>query len=85
GYTDHVADYMANADLMLSKPGGITLFETIAAKETEDCLDAVERLIHNDGALAWMAGNMRRLKAEQEPAPLAAILNKLSAGKRVCA
>lgn len=29
GYTDRVYDYMARADLMLSKPGGITLFETI--------------------------------------------------------
>ncbi len=29
GYTDRVYDYMAQADLMLSKPGGITLFETI--------------------------------------------------------
>lgn len=29
GYTDRVYDYMAWADLMLSKPGGITLFETI--------------------------------------------------------
>ena len=29
GFTDRVYDYMAWADLMLSKPGGITLFETI--------------------------------------------------------
>ena len=29
GFTDRVYDYMAQADLMLSKPGGITLFETI--------------------------------------------------------
>lgn len=29
GFTDHVYDYMAAADLMLSKPGGVTLFETI--------------------------------------------------------
>ena len=29
GFTDRVYDYMARADLMLSKPGGITLFETI--------------------------------------------------------
>lgn len=29
GFTDRVYDYMAEADLMLSKPGGITLFETI--------------------------------------------------------
>lgn len=29
GYTDRVYDYMAQADLMLSKPGGITLFEAI--------------------------------------------------------
>lgn len=29
GYTDRVYEYMAWADLMLSKPGGITVFETI--------------------------------------------------------
>lgn len=29
GFTDQVADYMASADLLLSKPGGITLFEAI--------------------------------------------------------
>lgn len=29
GFTDRVYDYMARADLMLTKPGGITLFETI--------------------------------------------------------
>jgi len=29
GFTDRVADYMAHSDLLLSKPGGITLFEAI--------------------------------------------------------
>jgi processive 1,2-diacylglycerol beta-glucosyltransferase len=29
GYTDHVDKYMENADLIITKPGGITLFETI--------------------------------------------------------
>lgn len=29
GFTDRVADHMASADLLLSKPGGITLFEAI--------------------------------------------------------
>lgn len=29
GYTDRVSDYMARSDLMLSKPGGITLFEAV--------------------------------------------------------
>lgn len=29
GFTDRVYDYMARADLALTKPGGITLFETI--------------------------------------------------------
>ncbi|MEG1858573.1 MAG: glycosyltransferase, partial [Pseudoflavonifractor sp.] len=116
GYTEHVADYMANADLMLSKPGGITLFETIAselpllawepflqqeinnarfltragigaiaAKETEDCLDAVASLIHNDGALAWMSGNMRRLKSRLEKHCLAAVLETVSSAKGACA
>ncbi len=29
GYTSHVWEYMAQADLIVTKPGGITLFETI--------------------------------------------------------
>lgn len=32
GYTDQVHQYMAQADLILSKPGGITLFETICSE-----------------------------------------------------
>lgn len=32
GFTDRVYEYMARADLMLSKPGGITLFEAISAQ-----------------------------------------------------
>ncbi len=32
GYTDQVSQYMKNADLVISKPGGITLFETIYAE-----------------------------------------------------
>ena len=32
GYTDRVFDYMAQSDLLLSKPGGITLFEAISAE-----------------------------------------------------
>lgn len=31
GYTDKVADYMAKADLIITKPGGITTFEAIAS------------------------------------------------------
>ncbi|MEG2989282.1 MAG: glycosyltransferase [Oscillospiraceae bacterium] len=31
GYTDKVYQYMAKADLMLSKPGGITVFEAITS------------------------------------------------------
>lgn len=32
GYVSHVWDYMAKADLIVSKPGGITLFEAIFAR-----------------------------------------------------
>jgi len=32
GYTDHVWDYMSRADLVVTKPGGITLFEAIFAQ-----------------------------------------------------
>ena len=93
GYTDRVYGYMAQADLMLSKPGGITMFESIfselpllawepflqqeinnarfllragigavAAKEIEDCLEAIRNLIYDREKLSAMAGNMRRLK-----------------------
>lgn len=32
GYTDKVHEFMADADLILTKPGGITLFETIRSE-----------------------------------------------------
>ena len=32
GFTDKIADYMAAADLVLTKPGGITTFESIASR-----------------------------------------------------
>ena len=32
GFTDKIADYMAAADLVLTKPGGITTFEAIASR-----------------------------------------------------
>ena len=32
GYTDKVADYMSESDLVLTKPGGITTFEAIASQ-----------------------------------------------------
>lgn len=32
GYTDKVCDYMLKADALLSKPGGITMFETIHSR-----------------------------------------------------
>lgn len=32
GFTDRVCDYMARSDLMLSKPGGSTMFEAIFSK-----------------------------------------------------
>lgn len=115
GYTDKVYDYMAHADLMLSKPGGITLFETIAselpilawepflqqeinngrfmsrigigavaAKEIEDCLGSIDALIHNDGALAWMSGNMRKLKNRLCSDPLTDLIAALMAEKGAC-
>lgn len=115
GYTDKVHAYMAHADLMLSKPGGITLFETIsselpilawepflqqeikngrfmsragvgaiAAKEIEDCIEAIDSLIHNDGALAWMSGNMRRLKARLCKERLTDLISPLLVEKEAC-
>ncbi len=32
GFTDKIADYMAAADLVLTKPGGVTTFEAIASR-----------------------------------------------------
>lgn len=117
GFTDRVYDYMARADLMLSKPGGITLFETIfselpilawepflqqernnarfltrcrigriAAKEPEDCLQAIRDLIYDDAALRRMGENMRRLKGELESQSLERIVALLTAqSKGACA
>lgn len=115
GYTDQVYAYMARADLLLSKPGGITLFETVfselpmlawepflqqeiknghfmsragigavAAKEIEDCLDAIDALIHNDGALAWMRGNMHRLKGRLCKESLTSLIAACVVEKEAC-
>lgn len=117
GFTDRVYDYMARADLMLSKPGGITLFETIfselpilawepflqqernnarfltryqigriAAKEPETCLEAIQKLIYDDGALRRMGENMHRLKAQLEAQSLERLVTALTANsKGACA
>ncbi len=112
GYTDRVYDHMARADLLLSKPGGITIFEAIAtelpilswepflqqeinnghfmttkgiggvaAMELEDCVAVIDDLIHNDGTLAWMAGNMRRLKGSLCQTPVTDLIFALLPGK----
>ena len=116
GFTDRVYDYMAQADLMLSKPGGITLFETIfselpilawepflqqeinnarfitryqigrtAAKEPEACVEAIRRLIYDDGALERMSRNMRVLKGQLEAESLERVVEALTQTKGVCA
>lgn len=116
GFTDRVYDYMAQADLMLSKPGGITMFESIfselpllawepflqqeinnarlllragigavAAKEIEDCLEAIRNLIYDREKLSAMAGNMRRLKSQLADNTLGAILETLRVMKGACA
>src|SRR5699024_11573994 len=95
--TDRVYDYMARADLVLTKPGGITLYETIfselpilawepfleqeklnarflvkrglgrvAAKEPEECLEAIRALIYDDAALESMRANMRHMMGQRE-------------------
>lgn len=114
GYTDKVYDLMAGADLLLSKPGGITLFEAIAtelpmlswepllqqeinnghfmtsmglggvaAMELEDCVAVIDDLIHNDGTLAWMAGNMRRLKESLCPTPITDLISSILTEREV--
>lgn len=114
GFTDRVYDYMARADLVLTKPGGITLFETIfselpilawepfleqeklnarflvkrglgrvAAKEPEECLEAIRALIYDDAALESMRANMRHMKGQLESESLARILAGLREEKGV--
>lgn len=105
GFTDRVWDYMAQADLMLTKPGGITVFEAIfselplllwepflqqeknnarfllraglarsAAKEPEECLEAIRTLIYDDHALEQMAERMRGRKEALESQALDRVL-----------
>ena len=114
GFTDRVYDYMARADLVLTKPGGITLFETIfselpilawepfleqeklnarflvkrglgrvAAKEPEECLEAIRALIYDDEARESMRANMRHMKGQLERESLARILAGLREEKGV--
>lgn len=116
GYTDRVYDHMGSADLLLSKPGGITLFETIAAElpilawepflqqeinngrfmtemgiggvaamDLEDCVELIDSLIHDDGTLGWMAGNMRLLKDSLCEESLTDLIAPILAGREVCA
>lgn len=65
GYTDRVAEYMAKADLLLTKAGGITTFEAIHAG-TPLCLlrpflmqeEANARYVeqHGFGTVLWQKG-----------------------------
>ena len=116
GFTDRVWEYMERADLMLTKPGGITVFESIfaelplllwepflqqeknnarfllraglarsAAKETEECLAAIQGLLYDDRALEEMSRRMRERKRGLSAVSLAHILAAMGAEREVCA
>lgn len=71
-FTHRVPEYMARAHLMLTKPGGVTVFEAIAARLPllvwEPFLEQ-----ERENARFLMANGMARLAAKEERACLAAI------------
>ena len=71
-FTDRVAEYMARAHLMLSKPGGITTFEAIAARLP---MLAWEPFLEpeRENADFLVRNGMARVAAKEEAACLAAI------------
>ena len=71
-FTDRVPEYMARAHLMLSKPGGITVFEAIAARLP---MLAWEPFLEQERENAdfLVRNGMARVAAKEEEACLAAI------------
>ena len=71
-FTDRVHEYMGRAHLMLSKPGGITTFEAIAARLP---MLAWEPFLEQEreNATFLTANGMARIAAKEEAACLAAI------------
>ncbi len=71
-FTDQVPEYMARAHLMLSKPGGITTFEAIAARLP---MLAWEPFLEQERENAdfLVRNGMARVAAKEEAACLAAI------------
>lgn len=72
GYTDRVYDYMARADLMLSKPGGITLFETIFSELPMLAWEPFLQQEKNNARFLTHAG-IGRIASKEPEACLAAI------------
>jgi UDP-N-acetylglucosamine:LPS N-acetylglucosamine transferase len=71
-FTDRVPEYMGRANLMLSKPGGITTFEAVAARLP---MLAWEPFLNQEreNARFLLAHGMARVAAKEESACLAAI------------
>ena len=71
-FTDRVPEYMGRAHLMLSKPGGITVFEAIAARLP---MLAWEPFLEQEreNARFLVQGGMARVAAREEEACLSAI------------
>ena len=55
GYTNEVYRYMQEADVVISKPGGITLFETIHAGTPLLYLNRFSSRRSTTQALSWAA------------------------------
>lgn len=114
GYTDQVYRYMQEADLVISKPGGITLFETIFSElpilvfspylqqeiknaafienqkiglvlptRPEDCVEEIERVIHNDTQLERLRANMQTFKAGIDSDAILKIVTGMRSGLEV--
>lgn len=75
-FTDRVPEYMGRSHLMLSKPGGITVFEAIAARLP---LLAWEPFLEQEreNARFLVAGGMAQVAAKEEEACLTAIRETL--------
>ena len=72
GFTDRVYDYMAGADLLLSKPGGITLFESIFSELPILAWEPFLEQEKNNARFLTRRG-MGRIAAKEPEACLAAI------------
>ena len=55
GFTDRIADYMAVSDVLITKPGGLSLFEALTIKVP---------LLFDRNALAWEKANIQFIEQQ---------------------